>query len=243
MKKALLILLTLLVATPLLAAETKPLSRAERKQLTAKLSDSYRQFLADVEPIISGGERDTFLRLETDAQRDVFIEDFWRRRDIMEGTTNHGARDNYYARLSTCARSSRRMSDRGRIYLIHGVPRLVDIKCLQYFVPIQVWYYGQMNGIGREVHLLFYQRRNERVFCSGTRRSTESMRCGAMTSSPPAVFRRTSSRTAATRSSARLGYMRAYGERADEGVEPPPVNEEDVYRVLRSSVPIRRQRS
>jgi len=241
MRKALLILLTLLIATPELAAETKALSRSERKQLTAKLSDHYRQFLADVEPIISGGERDTFLRLETDAQRDVFIEDFWRRRDIMEGTTGHAARDNYYSRLDYVREKFEGvMSDRGRLYLIHGVPGgLVDIKCPQYFVPIQVWYYGQINNIGREVHLLFFQRRNERVFrlwnpaIDGINalRSDDIQASGRL---PTNVI--TDCRDGEILAAA-LGYMTAYGERVQMKVwEPPPVNEEDVNRVLRSSV-------
>ena len=42
-----------MLIAPMLAAETKPLSRSERKQLTAKLTDRYRQFILDVEPILT----------------------------------------------------------------------------------------------------------------------------------------------------------------------------------------------
>ena len=41
----------------------------------------YRDFLRDVEPIILPTEVNTFLVLESDAQRDAWILDFWKRRD------------------------------------------------------------------------------------------------------------------------------------------------------------------
>ena len=75
MRPAIAILLTLTLGSGALAAEIKPLTRAERKERTAKLTDEHRQFLADIEPILSDQERDAFLRLDTEAQREVFIED------------------------------------------------------------------------------------------------------------------------------------------------------------------------
>ena len=51
----------------------------------AKLAGVYRQFLIDVEPIMQPSEIDTFLILESDAQRDLYIADFWRRHDLTEG--------------------------------------------------------------------------------------------------------------------------------------------------------------
>src|SRR5215212_548567 len=139
MRRVLIALFSITLALTAAAADTaKPLTRAERKERLAKLSDKHRSFLAEVEPIIAPGERDTFLRLETEAQRDVFIEDFWRRRDIAAGTTNHAARDDYYERLELVrTKFEQIMSDRGRIYLIHGTPAmLVEANCTQYFVPL-----------------------------------------------------------------------------------------------------------
>ena len=76
MRTALLLLLTLIAAAPPTVAEEKPLSKRERKDAVAKLSEVHRQFLLDVEPILIQTERDTFLKLETDPQRDAFIDDF-----------------------------------------------------------------------------------------------------------------------------------------------------------------------
>ena len=201
MRKALLLLLTLLTAAPLLADEIKPLSRSERKERTAKLSESYRQFLADVEPIASTAERDTFLRLETDPQRDVFIEDFWRRRDIARGTTGHAMRDDYYERLEYVREKfDGVMSDRGRVYLLHGVPgALIDINCPRYFVPIQVWYYPYIEGLGlgRAPALLPAPQRPHVPPLESSPGRHEGVD-GATTSSRRGALRRTSRSTAAT---------------------------------------------
>src|SRR5438093_2869278 len=82
-------------------AGVRKLSRRERKERIKNLSDKYREFLQDVEPIMQDSELDTFLMLETDAQREIYITEFWRRRDQLQGTTNHAFRDQYYARLET----------------------------------------------------------------------------------------------------------------------------------------------
>ena len=70
------------------------------------------------------------------------------------------ARDDYYERLEFVREHFEQvMSDRGRIYLLHGVPSgMLDIRCPQYFTPIQVWYYPQIPAVGRDVRLLFFQR-------------------------------------------------------------------------------------
>src|SRR5213594_2375509 len=60
----------------------RKLSRRERKDRIKNLGEKYQQFLTDVEPIMQASELDTFLILETDAQRDIYITEFWRRRDV-----------------------------------------------------------------------------------------------------------------------------------------------------------------
>src|SRR5438445_7390914 len=139
----------------------RKLSRRERKDRIKNLSDKYRQFLTDVEPIMQPSELDTFLILETDAQREIYITEFWRRRDVLHGTTNHSFRDEYYARLETAKEQFRNVScDRSRIYLIHGEPaeRLkVDCRIVQ---PMEIWKYIYIPGLGHEIRFLFYVPRN-----------------------------------------------------------------------------------
>jgi Ca-activated chloride channel family protein len=217
------------------------LSRSERKERTAKLTERHRQFLADVEPIISTVERDTFLQLETDAQRDVFIEDFWRRRDILRGTTGHAARDDYFERLEYVREKFEQvMSDRGRVYLLHGEPgAMIDINCPRFFVPIQVWYYPQITGIGRDVRLLFFRRRNDRVFRLWTPR-LEGIK-ELMSDDIQSTGRLPDNLIMDCRDGEVLGGAIAYMNHNGDNIimkvyETPPVNEEDVNRVLRSSV-------
>src|SRR5882724_5560559 len=97
----------------------RKLSRRERKDRIKNLGEKYRQFLTDVDPIMNPAEMDTFLILETDPQREIYITEFWRRRDVANGTTNRAFRDQYYERLETVKEEfTNASSDRGRIFLI-----------------------------------------------------------------------------------------------------------------------------
>ena len=134
------------------------LSRRERKERTAKLSDTYRQFLIDVEPIMQQTEIDTFLVLESDAQRDLYIADFWRRHDLTEGMPNGAFRQIYYERIVTAKERYRSLaSDRGRVYVIHGEPAEISTPdgCW-FFQPMELWTYRGLKGFERDAHFLFY---------------------------------------------------------------------------------------
>ncbi len=140
----------------------RKLSRRERKDRIKNLGEKYRQFLRDVEPIMQSSELDTFLILETDAQRDIYIVEFWRRRDVARGTTNNSFRDEYYVRLELVHEQFKNASsDRGRIYLIHGEPiDRIKVDCPRYLVPIEIWKYAYVPNFGRDVRFLFYTPRN-----------------------------------------------------------------------------------
>src|SRR5258706_13948871 len=139
----------------------RKLSRRERKDRIKNLSDKYRQFLNDVDPILNPAELDTFLILETDPQREIYITEFWRRRDVAHGTTNQAFREQYYERLEMVKTDfTNASSDRGRIFLIHGQPdeRIkIDCRLLQ---PAEIWKYVFINGMGHNVRFLFYKARN-----------------------------------------------------------------------------------
>jgi VWFA-related protein len=159
--------LLLLVLGAGAAAQTLPppaaqgnvkLSRRERKDRIAKLSEEYRQFVIDVEPIMQDAERDTFLILESDAQRDLYITDFWRRHDLTEGTPSGAFRKIYYERLVTAKELYRQLStDRARIYVLHGEP--LEIRPTGHcdlLQPMEVWTYKDLKGFGNRPHFLFY---------------------------------------------------------------------------------------
>jgi len=136
----------------------RKLSRRERKDRVAKLTEPYQQFLTDVEPIMLPQELDTFLILETDPQRDIYITEFWRRRDVAQGTTNHAFKDQYYARLDEAKEKFKYLSsDRSRVFLIHGPPtEMLEPKCEHLLQPIQIWKYFYLPSFGHNVRFLFY---------------------------------------------------------------------------------------
>jgi Ca-activated chloride channel family protein len=182
--KALVAALTLVVTTVILAqtplvppkaAETpKPadkktdaperlrkLSKRERAAKISKLDGRHQDFVADTEPIIFGPELDAFLALETEAQRDAFVEDFWRRRDAMQGVTNRAFKDAYYARLEVAKSQFKTVTnDRSRIFLLHGPPQdAMRTDCARLLQPVEIWKYAHIPGIGSQIRLLFYKPR------------------------------------------------------------------------------------
>jgi Ca-activated chloride channel family protein len=153
------------LAAPTVTPASKPaqtpvraLSRTERKELTAKLAEVHRQFLLEVDPVINWVELDTFLQLDSDGQRETFIDDFWHRRDRERGTTGGTYRRDYYDRLQTVKEKFERVaSDRGRMYLIYGVPdNYVQLKCPRRMRPMEIWTYADIPGLGHDVQFLFY---------------------------------------------------------------------------------------
>jgi Ca-activated chloride channel family protein len=243
MKRLLTLLLAALLSFGALAAEKKPeLTRRERKDKTAKLSEKHRQFLIEVAPIIQPFERDAFLMLETDAQRDAFIDDFWRRRDRAAGTTNQASHDEYYARLDFVKENFEGISsDRGTIYLLQGQPLgMIDVSCLQYFQPLQIWGYDYIEGLGHSVRLLFYQPRGHRQFrlwdpftegLAALKSDDITASSGGWTAQDVIASCKNGEEILGA-----IARMQAIQEKTREVFKPPPANEEDVGRILRSAV-------
>jgi Ca-activated chloride channel family protein len=238
MKRALILLLTAVLTASAFAAD-EPLSRRERKDRIAQLDEKHRQWLIDVEPIIVPAERDTFLRLDTAPQRDAFIDDFWRRRDVALGITNLASRDEYYERLTFVKENFKQVaSDRGRIYLVHGVPRvLIDIKCSG-FVPMQVWQYEFMPGFGSDFLILFYMPRQGldykmwNPFGDVPHAQQELISNDIDSNGRADLFTCKDGEWAG----AAMASMTRDGHKLQALFDPPAVNAEDVNRILRSSV-------
>ncbi|MEO8035466.1 MAG: VWA domain-containing protein, partial [Acidobacteriota bacterium] len=243
--------------------EVRKLSRRERKDKVKSLSETYRQFLQDVEPIMLPTELDTFLILETDPQRDIFITEFWRRRDVARGTTNHAFRDEYYARMDEAkSRFKQLSSDRGRIFLIQGEPaEIINTDCDRLLQPIEIWKYLYIPGLGHEVRFLFYIPRNFNDYklwspgmMSGQSEALADLvaqEAMAMSVSGDTAVRKVFYESASPYSNiskietdCKFGdeILRAIFQMQQNGpdlpkvFEPPQVNEEDVHKMLRSVV-------
>jgi Ca-activated chloride channel family protein len=144
----------------------RKLSKRERAARIAKLNARHQDFLSDTEPIMLGPEIDTFLTLETDAQRDSFMDDFWRRRDAAHGTTNRAFQDAYYARLEVAKTQFQKVStERAKLFLLHGPPvDVVRVDCSRLLQPIEIWKYERIPGVGSHLRLIFYKPRYSNEF-------------------------------------------------------------------------------
>jgi len=162
-------ILSILFLSLLAFSMSAQLSRADRKERIKNLSDKYRQFLQDVEPVMQPEELDTFLQLESDPQRDLYIEDFWQRRAKARGIGVDVLRQGYYDRLQIAKEKYRSIaSDRARIYIIQGEP--LEVKSYggmtgcRLIQPMEVWTYGFLPDVGHNIQLIFYQPRGSADF-------------------------------------------------------------------------------
>ena len=144
----------------------RKLSKRERAARIGKLEVRHQDFVADVEPIMLGTELDTFLILETEAQRDAFVQDFWIRRDAYAKTTNRAFKDMYYTRLEIAKEQFKRVaSDRAKMFLIQGPPtEVIRTECLRLLQPIEIWKYQHIPMLGSEARLLFYKPRHSNEY-------------------------------------------------------------------------------
>ncbi len=132
------------------------------------LSPRHRNWLEDeVADIITFNERDIFLRLETDVDRDVLIEEFWRRRDPTPDTPRNESKDEHCRRLAFADKTfglgsalRGRKSQRGRIYIALGPPVEVQRFRRDGLHPMELWTVQGNPAVGRALffRLLFYQR-------------------------------------------------------------------------------------
>jgi len=111
---------------------SKPMTEKQRKKQEAKLRKEletpYRKWLnEDVTYIITDEERTAFKRLNTDDEREQFIEQFWLRRDPTPDTEENEFKEEHYRRIAYANEHYASgipgwKADRGRIYITFGPP-------------------------------------------------------------------------------------------------------------------------
>ncbi len=137
----------------------RKLSKREIQQLTQALPQKYRDFLDLVEIIITPEEREVFLEIHEDYQRDKFIDAFWKRRTI----DSMGIRTDYRAVYTRRVEQAVSMfgdlhNDRAKVYVVDGPPdAVIPIDCQDIYVPLQIWYYERLDVLKSKVYLIFYQ--------------------------------------------------------------------------------------
>jgi len=131
------------------------------------LSQKYQEWLKLVSYIIQPEEKDVFLRLANDRERDIFIETFWKQRDPTPGTPQNENKDEHMRRFihanQRYGRNTPRegwMTDQGRMYIILGEPLSKEMFDVSGIYPAEVWtYYGdKTKGLPTQFNLVFFQR-------------------------------------------------------------------------------------
>jgi len=132
------------------------------------LSEKYRLWLeTEVFYIITPLEKEVFLKLNSDEERELFIKAFWTQRDPSPGSDRNEFRDEHMRRLQyanrrfTAAGKPGWKTDRGKIYILLGEPKSIrNFNSLDIHFPADLWYYQGVEGYGlpHAFHLLFYQR-------------------------------------------------------------------------------------
>jgi GWxTD domain-containing protein len=145
------------------------------KKLQKELDTPYKKWLQEEVPyIISDEERAAFLQLQTNEEREQFIEAFWQRRDPTPDTVENEFKEEHYRRI---AYANERFAsgipgwrtDRGRIYIIWGKPDEIESHPTggNYNRPdnegggqtetyaFEQWRYRYMEGIGSNIIIEF----------------------------------------------------------------------------------------
>jgi GWxTD domain-containing protein len=157
----------------------RPLTDRERKArdktLRKELATPYAAWLRDdVGYIITPEEEGAFRRLQTDDEREQFIEQFWLRRDPSPDTVENEYKEEHYRRIAYANEHFASgipgwKTDRGRVYIIQGTPDSVEDHSsggsyqrpfeegggTTSTHPFQIWRYRHIEGLGENIMLEF----------------------------------------------------------------------------------------
>lgn len=158
--------------------DQKQKEKAEKKserELYKELSPQYKRWLdEDVVYIITPEERRAFLHLQTNEEREQFIEAFWQRRNPNPDSPENTYKEEYYRRIAYANEHFASgipgwKTDRGKIYIMWGPPDEIDAhptggtwdrpmdqgggETTTY--PYEDWRYRYLPGLGENVELEF----------------------------------------------------------------------------------------
>lgn len=146
------------------------ISRKEKRKLVKNLAQNYKNWYHMVTYISSDEERNVFLLLTNDRDRDMFLKSFWLQRDPTPGTPVNEYKREIEKRFNYVNSQFKRgsskpgwMTDMGKFYMILGKPNSInrfDSKAGLY--PAQVWYFygNQKIGLPTYFNVTFFKPRN-----------------------------------------------------------------------------------
>ena len=145
-------LLALALLCPCPFAPSASAQRAGRQKTSVKdLSPFFQHWLEEEVPyILSTDERQEFLALHSDVERDNFINAFWEARNPNPGADYNNFKEEHYRRLAYASEhfGSRRYQDgwrteMGRIYIVLGPPKATQTYHLNANIrDLELWFYA-----------------------------------------------------------------------------------------------------
>jgi GWxTD domain-containing protein len=121
------------------------------RQAEKSLDPESQEFLSKSRYIISKDERRIFLSLADEAERKVFMENFWKKRDPDPETEKNEFKIEYYKRMNEANLLFKEgttpgwLCERGRLYITLGPPdnrETYPRGVTFYGKPTEIWYYG-----------------------------------------------------------------------------------------------------
>jgi len=149
--------------------------KINEKQVLKELATPYKKWLSeDITYIITDTERRAFLQLQTNEERENFIEEFWQRRNPDPDSVDNPVKEEHYRRIAYANEHFASgvagwRTDRGRIYIMYGKPDDLESHTQgeNYERPLdqgggetktyafEDWTYHYIEGIGENVELEF----------------------------------------------------------------------------------------
>lgn len=154
---------------------TEKQRKAQEKKLRKELETPYKKWLnEDVTYIITDEERQAFKRLQTDEERQQFVEQFWLRRDPTPDTEENEYKEEHYRRIAYANEHYASgipgwKADRGRIYIVYGPPDEIESHPsggtyerpfeegggTTSTYPFEKWRYRYIDDIGNNIEIEF----------------------------------------------------------------------------------------
>jgi GWxTD domain-containing protein len=126
--------------------------------------DLYKNWLeGPVRYIIRPRERAAFERLTSNAEREMFIKQFWERRNPNPGRKTNAFKEEFYRRVAFAdshfaVGHPGWKSDRGHVYIVYGPPDEIAPRPGSHPYPSEVWKYRNIPGLGSNESFSFIDR-------------------------------------------------------------------------------------
>jgi len=142
------------------------------RKVKTESDKALKEWAKEVGPIITEAERTAYQKLQTNDEREHFIERFWDMRDPDPDTQENEYKDEYYERMTYAnehftSGKAGWLTDRGRIYLKWGKPDEIEThpaggsyqsaytEGSSVTYPFELWFYRHLPGVGSGVEVEF----------------------------------------------------------------------------------------